>query len=335
MNEFTDNERNKYHLKGLIISVRENDKTNIYTSGNSMTTQLTNEEMIYRIGGQGIPILTTLFLILVDKGYLKLNDKIGDFLPKTPNGELITLSMLCYMTAGLPDVINDPIIANEQDVFKQWSSEELLNIVYHSIPLYPPGQQFYFGHITNMLLLGKAMEIRMKKSVRKLINKYIVKKLSLSNTYYSDQIAPDNLFHSFDNYRIKAFEDSSFWNFSSFSYPGKLLSNAHDLSIMMENIGSGTLISKKLYQLQFKNILNDNLAYYGMGIVVNKNSHPTIYWSNASLNGYIGIVAYITKYNMTITIQTNTDSNNGFSANQILTDLIASGIYCQLNGVVV
>jgi CubicO group peptidase (beta-lactamase class C family) len=333
MNEFTDNERIKYDLKALIISIRHIENTNIYVSGNSMTTQPVNEDMIYRLGGQCIPILTTLFLILVDKGYLKVDDKIGDFLPKTPNGDLITLSMLCYMTSGLPDVINDPIISDEINVFKQWTSEELLNIVYQSTPLYPPGQEFYFGHITNMLLLGKAMKIRMKLSVRKLILKYIVKKLNLHNTYYSDQIAPDNILHSFDNYRIKTFEDSTFWNFSSFSYPGKLSSNAYDLSIIMENIGSGTLINKKLYKIQFSNSLNNNLAYYGMGLVVNKNSNPTIYWSNASLNGYIGIVAYVN--NMTITIQTNTVKNNGFRANQILTDLVTSGIFSQLNDVVV
>lgn len=333
MNEFTDNERLKYDLKALIISIRHIDKTNIYISGNSMTTQPVNEDMIYRLGGQSIPILTTLFLILVDKGYLKVDDKIGDFLPKTPNGDLITLSMLCFMTSGLPDVINDPIISDEKDIFKQWTSEELLDIVYHSTPLYPPGQEFYFGHITNMLLLGKAMKIRMKLSVRKLILKYIVKKLNLHNTYYSEQIAPDNILHGFDNYRSKTFEDSTFWNFSSFSYPGKLLSNAYDLSIIMENIGSGTLINKKLYKIQFSNSLNNNLAYYGMGLVVNKNSNPTIYWSNASLNGYIGIVAYVN--NMTITIQTNTVKNNGFRANQILTDLVTSGIFSQLNDVVV
>lgn len=49
--------------------------------------------MNYRIGGQGITVLITLFLILVDDGYLFLDDKIGTFLPKVPNGKLITLQM--------------------------------------------------------------------------------------------------------------------------------------------------------------------------------------------------------------------------------------------------
>jgi CubicO group peptidase (beta-lactamase class C family) len=335
MQEFLEEELLKYNLKGLNISVRQNNKTDIYTAGNSMTTQPINPSMVYRIGGQGIPIITTLFLILVDKGYLKVNDKIGDILPKTPNGDHITLAMLCYMTAGLPDVINDPFIANNKDVFKEYTSNELLDIVYHLTPIYPPGERFYFGHITNMLLLGKAMEIRMKKSVKKLLEKYIVKKLHLDNVYYSDQIAPDNLMHSFNNYRIPEYEDSSFWNFSSFSYPGKLLTNANNLSIMFENISAGNLINKKLHKLQVSNSLNDNLSYYGMGLVVNKNSHPTIYWSNANLNGYLGIVAYIKKYNITFTIQTNTDNNDNLSSNIILKDLIDSGLFPCLENVVV
>ena len=43
----------------------------------------------------GIPILTTLFLILVDHGYFDLDDKIRKYLPKVPNGQFITLQMLC------------------------------------------------------------------------------------------------------------------------------------------------------------------------------------------------------------------------------------------------
>jgi len=135
MQDFVDQERIKYNLKGLIISVNKD----VHVSGHSMTTEPINKDMLYRTGGQTIPMFTTLFLILVDRGYLKLNDKIGYFLPQTPNGDLITLQMLCNMTSGLPDIIKEPVMTNDKDVFRNWTSQELLNIVYELEPLYPPG----------------------------------------------------------------------------------------------------------------------------------------------------------------------------------------------------
>jgi len=107
-----------------------------------MTTKKVNDTMLYRLGGQCIPIYTTLFLILMDKGYLNLNDYIGKFLPQVSNCNLITLEMLGDSTAGLPDVINTFTMLNEKNVFKNWTDDELLNIVYTLTPLYPPGEHY-------------------------------------------------------------------------------------------------------------------------------------------------------------------------------------------------
>ena len=322
MQDFINNERIKYNLKGLILSINDN----IYTSGHSMTTEKVNDSMIYRLGGQSIPIYTTLFLILVDKGHMKLTDYIADYLPKTPNGNKITLQMLCNMTSGLPDVINSPIMVNDENVFKQWSSNELLEIVYQSEPLYEPGSKFYFGHITNILLLCQAMIIQMNKSIKKLLCHYIIHPLNLQNTFYVKQKVPENVLHSFNNYRIPEYEDSTFWNSSWVSYTGNIVSNMHDLSVIAEHIGNGSLLSKKLYQLQMKNTLNDDDFYYGLGLAVNwpniKINKPfTLCWSDANFNGYLGIWLYILKSNTTICIQTNTDNNDKFSIKFIMNDL--------------
>lgn len=313
MQAFTHQARLRYYLKGLIIS---NGK--IYTSGTSMTTQPVEKDMHYRIGGQGITILTTLFLILVDKGYFKLNDVISNYVPNVPNGKLITLQMLCNMTSGLEDVIKNPLVANA-DVFKQWSTRKLLDIIIKTPPLYPPGERFYFGHITNMLLLGKALQIGTKTSLKDLLSRYIFDPLHLKNTFYiKTQTIPHPL-HSFSAYRVNM-EDATFWNSSWASYPGRLLSNAHDMFILAKAMGSGQLISKKLYNIQMSNPFNQKGNYYGMGCAITTINHYKTIWSNANLNGYIGMWAYNKKG--TYVIQTNTDNLEGFEANKILQELL-------------
>ncbi len=340
--KFLEKERDKYNLYGLILSISHHKCHTIYVSGTSMTTIPVNKNMHYRIGGQGITVLTTLFLILVENGNFCLNDKIGTFLPKVPNGKLITLQMLCNMTSGLPDIIDDPVVFDSilTDSFKQWKNKKLLRIVYKSTPLFIPGTDFYFGHITNMLLLCTAIEIKMRTSIKCLIKRHFINTLCLKNTEYKcDQEIQEPVFHNFNNVRIPYFEDSTYWNSSWGSYTTVLNSNANDISILGCNLGSGALISRELYDIQMSNPLAPANEYYGMGAVVggfgldclkSKKFPYTIIWTNDNLGGDIGIWAYIPRFNITINIQTNTCNNNDFEIKMILDDLLKTFCLCEL-----
>ena len=321
MQAFTDQERLKYNLKGLIISVRKHDDLDIYVSGNSITTVKVNTDMYYRTGGQNISTICTLFLILVDNDYFCLTDLIGDYLPKVPNGHLITLQMLCNMTSGLADVINDPTISKNPDVFKQWSDKELLHISYRMKPVQPPGK-FYFGHITNILLLCTAIQMKMKMSIKKLLMQYIFDPLNLPNLYEKTQYIKEPVLHSFSKYRTKPeYEDTTYWNASFASYAGRINANAEQMNILGTAMANGVLLSKQSYHdFLYNNTKNKN--YYGMGVAVTHIDGYKVIFSNANIDGYIGLWARIIKLNQTITIQTNTDNIDGFESNVILHDYI-------------
>jgi len=335
--QFVENERIKYNLKGLIMCISCDNYKEIFVSGNSMSSVPTNENMHYRIGGQSIPILTTLFLILVDKGYLSLTETIETYLPNVPNCDKIELQMLCNMTSGLPDVILDPIVNSNTDMFKQWTNKELLNIIYNMKQLFPPGEKFYFGHVTNILLLCSVIKIKMKTSIKKLIKKYIFDVLNLKDTYYSSkQVIQHPVFHSFTNYRIPCYEDSTYWNGSWGAYTTNMSSTASDVNILAKNIGNGKLISKKLYNIQMCNMLNNDSLYYGMGLAVGgfgldylkSEDYPhTIIWTDQNYLGYLGIWAFIPAFDITINIQTNTDNCDNFSIKYILQNFIDSDIF--------
>jgi hypothetical protein len=346
IDDFLERERLKYNQKGLILCMSYKDSVKIFTSGNSMTTVPVKSNMNYRIGGQSIPILTTLFLILVDKKYLKLDDKIGDFLPKVPNGNLITLQMLCNMRSGLEDVIKNQAVNESMtsQVFKQWKTKELLEIVYNTKPLYPPGERFYFGHITNMLLLGEAIKSRMGKSLKCLLKHYIFKQLNLNDIEYSNnQEIKNPVFHTFTNNRISYYEDSTYWNQSWGSHATKINSDAQDVNIIAKNIGEGKLISKKLYKIQMNNPDIKTTEYYGMGVVVGgfgldylkTDKYPyTIIWTNESDDGSFGMWAYIPSQKITVNIQSNTFNSDNFSINFILQDLLNTYDFGQLRRII-
>lgn len=355
IDKFFDEERIKYDQNGLIACMSYRNCKRFSVSGTSMTTVQTDKCNHYRIGGQDVPILTTLFLILVDEGYLRLDEKIGKFLPKVPNGKFITLQMLCNMTAGLLDTLDNPVVSRFLITmsFKQWTSNQLLNIVYDSKPLYPPGERFYFAVHTNMLLLGTAMKIRMNTSVKCLIDKYITNPLKLKNTQLKiDQNIQNSVLHSFSNSRISYYEDSTYWNGSWGSYATKINSNSSDINIIGKNIGSGSLISEKLYNIQMSNpemkiqekeMFGIENAYYGMGVAVggfgldylkNEKYPYSIIWTNQNFGGYIGIWAYIPRMKITINVQSNTFNSDNFSMTTILTDLFDTYTFSELKRII-
>jgi CubicO group peptidase (beta-lactamase class C family) len=313
--------------------------SNIVASGTSMTTQYAKSDQHYRIGGQGITILTTVFLILVDKHILRLNDKVAEYLPKVPNSDNITLEMLCNMTTNLPDYVNVPSV-NEtiiNEPFKRWTHKEVLNIVYNLTPLdFAAGTQFNFAHITNTFILSTIMELVTETSMKTLIRKYITKPLKLNNTYYNrKQEIQHPVFHSFTNERVSpSYEDATYWNPSWGTYSTGINSNAYDMNVIARALGTGKFISCKLYNIQMSPTSGIPLTdpYYGLGVGVGgfglnylkSIKYPyTIVWSNQTFNGYKGIWAYIPSQDITITLITNTiNDGDSFRIDDVLTDFL-------------
>jgi len=163
----------------------------------------------------------------------------------------------------------------------------------------------------------------MNQRIKFLLNKYIIKKLELKNTFVLDQSIPNaKLLHTFNNLRIPEYEDSTYWSTSWTSYLGKIVTNVHDLSIIVDNICRGTLISKELHKIQMSNPMDNNdPVYYGLGLVI--DTQKKMYWSNANFNGYLGIFVYIKNCKKIICVQTNTDNNDEFNTRQIIDDLFS------------
>lgn len=340
LERFLDDERKKYNLLGMIMGISKNKNIKIVSSGTSMTTVPVSKNMHYRIGGQGITILTTLFLILVDEGKLSLSDKVSKYLPKVQNGDNITLKMLCNMTANLPDYILLPEIKDNKDVFKQWKHEEILQIIYNLKPFdFQAGTRFNFAHVTNIFILCTIMELATKTTIKYLLETKIFGPLNLKNTYYEEtQVTKHPTLHVFTNERIETYEDSTYWNASWGWYDTVIISNTKDVNRIAFAIGSGSLISKNLYNEQMSPPSDISLTnpYYGLGVgvggfgldMLKSKTYPyTIIWSNQNFGGYIGMWAYIPKFGVTISLITNTFNNDGFKIETVLSDFIASPIF--------
>lgn len=316
----------------MIYGIECDGITKIYTSGNSLTTIPINDTMHYRIGGQAISILTTLLLILVDNKLMTLETTVNKFIANVPNGNKITMEMLCNMTAGLPDYISDPdfIRISEADPFKQFSINELLGyITKNKTILYEPGTDWNYGHMTNTILLGLSMERSTGNDMKHLLNQYIFHPLKLNNTKYeTTQQIQHPVMHSYVVNDQNQINEATYWNASWGGYVTSINSNAHDLLKLARVIFTGKLLSAKSFQKQIGPTTvgigaNQHNRYYAMGMIVGGFNGIKSYWINQEFGGYKGFFGYFPEYNMAVHTEFNVEwTNKKLSAESFFRELI-------------
>jgi CubicO group peptidase (beta-lactamase class C family) len=133
-------------LRGVLTRVDLRDRTLArVAAGESMAGVPTNLRMHFRIGSIAIPYVIDLLLQLQDRGRLSLDDPVSNWLPDLPNADRVTLRMLANSTSGYADWIQEnPDFINTlyAGVFRQWRTEELLEIALARPRLCEPGHAF-------------------------------------------------------------------------------------------------------------------------------------------------------------------------------------------------
>lgn len=331
--------RIKHNVVGCVFASDLRNNKHIFTSGDSIIGTPVTPDMHYRIGGQAIPIITTMLLMTVDKGLTTLDTTIDKYVEGIPNGDKITMEQLSNMTAGLPDYISDENFYKQviNNLFSEIPIDEILSIIRKSKPLYEPGTWWNFGHMTNVLLLCLSLEQIYKDKFWNILDKMFINPLGLTNTKYEhSSIIQSPVLHSYSESQCCditkdgiRYEDSTYWNPSWGAYVTRINSSANDMLIIAKTICTGKLISKKSYENLFskKTIgLADNTKdkYYAMGIAIRDYGIPGVKFINAQFGGYEGSYVYIDKYDLTLHLQTNTilKSSHPSSEDIIFTHLI-------------
>lgn len=312
--ELVCHEKEKYGLKSVLFSVwQNNQQISSAALGNSMTHIPATEDMHFRVGGVMETFLTTLLLQLVDEGKVKLDDTLSTWFPDLPEAHLVTLEMLANSTSGYPDYVHseDFIRAFYKDVFKEWTSEELLDFAFAQPMHYKPGTSWNYSH-TNYVILGEVLQKITQQSIESLMEDRISEKLQLKNTKFSTTSdIPSPTLHAYTMER-GIYEDSTYWNPSWTSFSGRLSSNLADLEKWANAFGSGTLLSKQAHSSLSapttvgKGPFQNTQKFFGLGFMVENK------WllQSPRFGGYSGIFAYHPSKKMGIVIFNTLNPNN-------------------------
>ena len=248
----------------------------------------------------------TVILQLAAEGRLRLDDKVAKYLSGVPNGHLITLRQLASMTSGLVDYSRTPAFLDKfvADFARRWTDQELLSFAFKEKPAFDPGTRYDYSN-TNTVLLGVIAAKVTGKPFAKLIERCILDRLRLTDTYYltgNTVPAPRALNYLYDEDAGRYFSIPV--SFTSQGPAGALATDLDDLRRWGEALADGTLLPPVLQRQRFAGRPPTNgpeYDQYGLGI-----GELEGFWGHTGSGlGYQALVMHHPKRHETVVILIN------------------------------
>jgi CubicO group peptidase (beta-lactamase class C family) len=321
----------KQDVRAVILRVTI-DGQEIVTAalGESMTGVPATTDMHFRNGAVAIFYMSTLLLLLVDQNVVALHDPIATWLPDLPDSDQVTLRMLTNMTAGYPDYVQNPKLAEilYSDPFKMWTTEEQIEIGLSTPRVFAPGTNWDYSH-TDYVILGLALEKITGQPLDVALKEHVLDPMGLRNTVASlTAEIPAPVLHAFTAERRQALgiptgtsflEESTYWNPSWTIAQGAIeTTDIVDMTTTAVAVGEGTLLSPESHQAQ---IAPDLLGFgaplegcpnchtldatynYGLGVVRSGD------WilQNPLFGGYGAVTGYLPAAKIAVAVATTFD----------------------------
>lgn len=134
----------------------------------------------YRIGSVSKMFTATMIFQLIEEGKIKLTTTLGTYFPNLPNAKTITISNLLNHRSGLHNFTSDPEYRNWMTQPK--TENEMLTIFSKDKVDFQPNEKAEYSN-TNYIILGYIIEKLDKQPYSKSLEKRIISKIGLSNTY--------------------------------------------------------------------------------------------------------------------------------------------------------
>ncbi len=256
-----------YNMFDGAVLVAENGKI-IYKAAFGMANREWNipnaADTKFMIGSVSKPFTAMLVLIQVQKGLIRLDKTISDYLPQFIGkpGAMITIKQLLSHTSGMPnyDITKDffPRISRQN-----FTREEYVKLYMDSALAFAPGTRYAYsswGYFT----LGYIMEKVTGKTYSQLMKDDIFDKLGMSSSgsYFHTQVVSKRATgydYSFGSYASSDFRDQS-----NTMGTGDIYSTVYDLFKFHLAISNNTLIDKDLTRQMLSPTLPQPM-WYGYG----------------------------------------------------------------------
>jgi CubicO group peptidase (beta-lactamase class C family) len=250
----------------------------------------------YRIGSITKMFTASLILKSVEENKLSLNQTLDKYFPQIENSKKITIGNLLNHRSGIHNFTNDSTYLSYNTAFK--SQKEMIEIITKGKSDFEPNSKADYSN-SNYVVLSYILEKIYKEDYAKILNKKLIKPLGLINTYFGGKtnlINNESYSYNFENKWIKETE-------TDMSIPmgaGAIVSNPTDLTIFIEQLFAGKIISEK--SLSLMKTIKDK---YGMGMFEFPYYEKKSYGHTGGIDGFQSVLSYFAEEKLAIALTSN------------------------------
>ncbi len=252
-------------------------------------------------------------LRLVDRGRLRLNEKLADYVKGVPRGGQISIRQLLAMTGGIYDFTRDDqfnAAFSANPLYPGWEPRDTLEILDRHEPDFRPGKMVSYSD-SNYILLGFILEKITGKPVEDVIDR-LAQRAGLRRTLSPTTAELESPFaHGYygGDEGDQPLADYTLVNPDVAWTAGNMTTTIGDLKIWAKALGTGELISRRLFrkQIGFRPIANPGGPSIGYGLGMFRLDD----WigHNGAIYGFNTSMFYLPAEKATILISANKSTN--------------------------
>ena len=260
-------------------------------------------------------------LQLAEEGRLSLGDPVAQWVPRVPNGEIITVEHLLAHTSGLYSANEDPKMRAGG---RRLRLDEEIDVLRRRGPLFCPGQAWRYSN-SGYALLGRIIEVAGGRSWPDALMARVVDRLALRETRV---VGPDLPIHGIAPPRPDDAQPAI--DLQTPGPAGPLAASAMDMVRLQQALLDGRLLRPETRAAQFARLypMFDAHTYYGLGVMLYDvpDGARRIYWvgHGGGAPGVKALVAFSPRDRALVAVALTGDGSAPATANLLMKALAAA-----------
>ena len=272
----------------------------------------------FAIGSITKQFVATGIVQLEEKGLLKLDDAVGNYVNGLKYGNEITIHNLLTHTSGLVNVTDLPELYALTDA----SDEDVISLVKDSDLIFNPGEQFLYNN-TNYILLGMILEKVSGESMEDYFINHFFEPLGMEDTgitYGKDSVITATPYQGY----IDIYEVDDKPLLANAYGAGSVYSTAEDMYRWNEALEGNEILSEKAKEKLFEGYISMGGAIkYSYGWMTGEDENGKYYMHDGSTLGFAALSYKNVSEDITIIILSNRRMQDVYGINTYLESILA------------
>lgn len=254
---------NDFAFEGVIYAAKNGKPVASYAKGTLENGEEITLDTPMPLGSVSKQFCAAAILLLQERGKLSINDTLDKYFPEYKDGKKITLKNLLSMRSGITDILTDQIAdVNKTD---EENTASIKKWVFENDLRFEPDEMFEYAN-ANYTLLGNIVEQVSGKKYIDFLRENFFEPLGMKHTGSIGELPSSPKWANGISYKKVDTQPGLTKG------AGDLISTGADMTLWMESLYNGKIISKESYKQMTSNYSPQE--NYGFGFYIDTGGNP-------------------------------------------------------------